>query len=110
MCNYCYLGKIRVKQVSSLAELAEYHELREQIALQICAFKVAMTEALGATSFKAEVSMLAKSDEGAVVSGIIDCLVETETGYYIIDHKTDEDSGAQALEHHQQQLAAYANI
>jgi ATP-dependent helicase/nuclease subunit A len=111
--HYCYQALLASSDLkerlwASLPELTEYHELREQIALQICAFKVAMTKTLGATSFKAEVSMLAKSDEGAVVSGIIDCLVETEAGYYIIDHKTDEDSGAQALEHHQQQLAAYA--
>ncbi len=91
-----------------LPELAEYPELCEQTTLQVSAFKATMSETLGATAFKAEVSMLAKSDEGAVVSGIIDCLVETEGGYYIIDHKTDEDSGGQALEHHQQQLAAYA--
>jgi ATP-dependent helicase/nuclease subunit A len=91
-----------------LPELAKYPDLCEQITRQVSAFKATMAEAIGVTAFKAEYAMLAKSNTGAVVSGIIDCLVETETGYYIIDHKTDEDSGDKALEHHLQQLAAYA--
>jgi ATP-dependent exoDNAse (exonuclease V) beta subunit len=91
-----------------LPELAKYPDLCEQITRQVSVFKATMAEAIGVTAFKAEYAMLAKSDAGAVVSGIIDCLLETDAGYYIIDHKTDEDSGDKALEHHLQQLAAYA--
>lgn len=111
--HYCYQAllpntDLKDRLLASLPELAAYSDLCEQITRQIRAFKITMAEGLGAIGFKAEISMLAKSDEGAVVSGIIDCLVETEDGYYIIDHKSDEDSGEQAFEHHQQQLAAYA--
>jgi len=111
--HYCYQALLATsgfneRLFASLPQLAEYPDLCNQIMLQVDAFKKSMTEEMGATAFKTEISILAKSDEGAVVSGIIDCLVETKTGYYIIDHKSDEDSGEQALEHHQQQLAAYA--
>jgi ATP-dependent exoDNAse (exonuclease V) beta subunit len=42
---------------------------------------------------------------GQTVSGTIDLLVETETGYWIVDHKTDKV--AEYSKHHTQ-LMAYA--
>lgn len=64
----------------------------------------------GAISFEQEVPILAKTMEGATVSGIIDCLVEVPRGYIIIDHKTDEDCSDKAFNHHVKQLAAYAKF
>jgi ATP-dependent exoDNAse (exonuclease V) beta subunit len=48
--------------------------------------------------------------DGAVVSGIIDLLVETYDGYWIIDHKSDVVEDARtAFASYWPQLSAYAD-
>ncbi|MFK5925718.1 MAG: UvrD-helicase domain-containing protein [Desulfuromusa sp.] len=48
-----------------------------------------------------EVSVLALDDNGSVINGFIDLLVETEDGFWIIDHKSDrtDDYIARFTEH-----------
>ncbi len=54
-----------------------------------------------------EVSILATDEQGSVISGIIDLLVETEAGFWIIDHKSDrtDDRDVRFKEHYPQLLA-----
>jgi ATP-dependent exoDNAse (exonuclease V) beta subunit len=48
--------------------------------------------------------------DGAVVSGIIDLLVETDDGYWIIDHKSDAvEDGRASFASYWPQLSAYAD-
>ncbi len=55
-----------------------------------------------------ELPFSAIRDDGAVVSGVIDLLVETESGYWIIDHKSDATNDARAsFATYWPQLAAY---
>jgi ATP-dependent exoDNAse (exonuclease V) beta subunit len=64
--------------------------------------------ALKAISLKSETPMLAKTHEGATLSGIIDLLIETENGYWIVDHKTDIKTNDEQFKKHLPQLLAYA--
>lgn len=53
-----------------------------------------------------ECPVLALNQQGQTLSGIIDLLVETDEGYWVIDHKTDTDNDASK---HWSQIQAYAN-
>ena len=62
------------------------------------------------SSIARELPFSTTRSDGAVVSGIIDLLVETADGYWIIDHKSDVVDDAQtAFASYWPQLAAYAN-
>lgn len=58
-----------------------------------------------ATQIKCEVPILALNELGQTISGNIDMLVETEQGYWIIDHKTDQKFD---FKKHYTQLQNYA--
>ena len=53
-----------------------------------------------------EVPVLAMNELGQTISGSIDMLIETEDGYWIIDHKTDKQMD---FKKHHTQLATYSN-
>ncbi len=58
-----------------------------------------------------EVPLLGMDDRGSVVSGVLDLLVESAEGYWIIDHKSDivDDRGAR-FGTYLPQLQAYAGL
>ena len=93
-----------------LNTLASYAEVCQQIVAQIASFKVTLKEDFGVIAFQQELPLLATTEEGATISGIIDCLLTTDQGYIVIDHKTDEEISEQTFNHHAQQLAAYAKF
>ncbi|MCJ8311745.1 MAG: UvrD-helicase domain-containing protein [Saccharospirillaceae bacterium] len=111
--HYCYQTLLsnpllENRLFKKLNEFSNYPELIKDIITQISQFKTALQKNLQAIGFEQEVPILTKSGNGATISGIIDCLVELERGYIIIDHKTDEDVSDKAFEHHTLQLSAYA--
>ena len=54
--------------------------------------------------------VLARTEEGSVLSGIADMLVQTESGIWIIDHKSDQcDDYEQRFKEYLPQLEAYAS-
>lgn len=53
-------------------------------------FNMWLTKKFSPIDISSEVPILALSEHGSVVSGVIDLLVETEEGFWIIDHKSDE--------------------
>jgi ATP-dependent helicase/nuclease subunit A len=57
-------------------------------------------------NIQCEVPILSVNESGQTVSGSIDMLVETEDGFWIIDHKTDKQSD---FNKHAEQLLAYVN-
>ncbi|PMH45359.1 hypothetical protein BCU68_10880 [Vibrio sp. 10N.286.49.B3] len=91
-----------------LPQLAEHTQLCREIVKQVSVFKQKFESEMDAVRFQSEVSFLAKTEQGSVLSGIIDCLIETPDGLIIIDHKTDADMSLEKFEHHCEQLAAYA--
>ncbi len=52
--------------------------------------------------------ILARSEKGLLVSGIVDLFVRTDHGVWIIDHKSDRiDDPETAFKHYSPQLDAY---
>ncbi|MBU0486122.1 MAG: UvrD-helicase domain-containing protein [Proteobacteria bacterium] len=64
-------------------------EQQSQIAGATTAFYHWVKNELNPIGMDTEVPVLFADDNGSVVSGEIDLLVETEEGYWIIDHKSD---------------------
>lgn len=82
-----------------------------QIQKQVIAFKNYSESDLESVNVQCEVPILSKTEQGSTVSGSIDLLVETDEGYWIIDHKSDgiNDFQEQFI-HHYPQLEAYAEF
>jgi ATP-dependent exoDNAse (exonuclease V) beta subunit len=58
-----------------------------------------------------EVPLLGLDGRGSVVSGVLDLLVETAGGYWILDHKSDiTDDRAVRFESYLPQLRCYADL
>jgi ATP-dependent exoDNAse (exonuclease V) beta subunit len=85
--------------------------LREEVLIQqmgshLESFRTWLENTLTPISIICEMPILSKNDKGQTVSGTIDLLVETEQGYWIIDHKTDQVAD---MAKHFEQLQAYQN-
>ena len=86
-------------------------DVLQQIEAQTKDFDAYIKDALKVIKSQCEVSVLSKTEEGSVVSGSIDLLLETEEGYWIIDHKSDTVSDFEMkFTHHYPQLEAYAKF
>jgi ATP-dependent exoDNAse (exonuclease V) beta subunit len=58
-----------------------------------------------------EVPLLGLDGRGSVVSGVLDLLVETAGGYWILDHKSDiTDDRAARFEAYLPQFRCYADL
>ena len=80
------------------------------ISLQshVAAFNIWLKKNLMPLNIQQEVSILALNDSGSVISGFIDLLVETEAGFWIIDHKSDRtDDRVLRFSEHLPQLLTY---
>lgn len=83
-------------------------DLKNQLIAHVKLFEDWLVVYLKAISWDAEVPMLAKTKNGETLSGIIDLLVESDEGYWIIDHKTDTNTDDESAKKHLPQLLAYA--
>ena len=58
-----------------------------------------------------EIPINGMNEEGAIVAGVVDLLIEQDDGYWIIDHKSDQVGDIKAaFSTHLSQLMAYASI
>jgi ATP-dependent exoDNAse (exonuclease V) beta subunit len=80
-------------------------ELIEQIKQSLANFTTWLDKTWQPIQYHCELPTLSVNELGQTVSGTIDLLVETETSYWIVDHKTDKV--AEYSKHHTQ-LMAYA--
>jgi len=81
----------------------------DQMQNQVASFKDYSKNELKAVKIQCEVPILSKTEQGSVLSGSIDLLLETEEGYWIIDHKSDKVLDfTEQFTHHYPQLEAYA--
>lgn len=86
-------------------------DIFEQIKEQVNVFKRFSEDDLNVINFQCEVPILSKTEQGSTVSGSIDLLLETEEGYWIIDHKSDRvEDFEEQFGHHYPQLEAYAKF
>ncbi len=79
----------RMKRIPGATGAEITEQQLEAIYMSIAAFDQWLDETLTPSQIKKEVPILALNDTGSVVSGYVDLLVETERGYWIIDHKSD---------------------
>lgn len=93
---------------NQLIHITEHTELRQQLVDHVQCFQRWLKSELKAISWQSEVPILSTTDDGATLSGVIDLLLQTNDGYWIIDHKTDIDSSKDKFKKHLPQLLAYA--
>jgi len=85
-------------------------DVLKQVDIQISEFEKYSLDAFKMIKLECEVPILNITPDGGVVSGSIDLLIETEEGYWIIDHKSDkveENSFSEQFIHHYPQLMSY---
>lgn len=88
-----------------LPKVLQASDFTQKTAQQVTEFKAWIEQRLQPISIQSEVPILAKNTKGQTISGTIDLLVETEQGYWIIDHKTDKEAD---IGKHIGQLVTYA--
>ncbi|MEH6502076.1 MAG: UvrD-helicase domain-containing protein [Pseudoalteromonas distincta] len=83
-------------------------ELVDNLLKRVECFDNWLIDQYSPSSIHRELPIIALTDEGSVMNGLIDVVLETEDGCWVIDHKSDqiEDSLA-AFNGYQAQLAAY---
>ncbi|MCG7951165.1 MAG: UvrD-helicase domain-containing protein [Candidatus Thiodiazotropha endolucinida] len=81
------------------------------IADSVTSFERWMTERFSLTAVHRELPLLGIDENGSVVSGTADLVVETDSGVWIIDHKSDQIEEPQvAFENYRPQLECYAKL
>jgi ATP-dependent exoDNAse (exonuclease V) beta subunit len=80
-----------------------------KIALSVNLFEDWLQAHFNPTSLLREWPILVLNEQGSVVSGTVDLLVETPQGVWIIDHKSDlVEDPVEAFGNYRAQLASYA--
>lgn len=81
------------------------------IANSVTSFEGWMADHFSATAVHRELPLLGIDDNGSVVSGTADLVLETECGVWIIDHKSDQvDDPELAFNSYRPQLECYAAL
>jgi len=83
-------------------------ELQEQLIQQVERLKNWCGSNWETENYRTELPLLAQVEKGVTLNGIVDLLIESKEGYWIVDHKTDLDISDQQFNHHLPQLLAYA--
>jgi ATP-dependent helicase/nuclease subunit A len=117
LLHHCYHALLVDKDMqerlfSSLATKLS-SDVLEEVKTQVSEFENYTKDEFSMKNIKCEVPILSKTEEGSVVSGSIDLLIETEHGYWIIDHKSDrvdEDGFLSQFIHHYPQLMSYVKF
>jgi len=82
-----------------------------RIAEAVAAFDRWLEGRFQPLSVRREWPLLGLDDHGSVVSGVVDVLVETEKGFWILDHKSDvTDDRSARFDVYRPQLASYADL
>jgi len=82
---------------------------REALSRSAAGFEGWLRDTLAPAAILREVPFLVSNEAGSVISGVMDLLLETDDGFWIIDHKSDEtDDPAGRFVTYREQLSAYA--
>lgn len=95
----CYEVLVAQCSIERLRQSTGYEFTEEQhtsVKQQVANFYTWLEQELKPLKLHTEVAILATDDRGSVINGFIDLLVETEAGYWIIDHKTDHTDDLRA--------------
>lgn len=81
------------------------------IAASVSSFEKWMTDRFSVTAIYRELPLLGMDENGSVVSGTADLVLETDGGVWIIDHKSDQvEEPEVAFDSYRPQLECYAKL
>jgi ATP-dependent exoDNAse (exonuclease V) beta subunit len=92
------------KGFALLPEALQQPKLLTAIESMLQSYQAWLTLNLKSINIQCEVPILSVNESGQTISGSIDMLVETEDGFWIVDHKTDKQTD---FKKHAEQLQAY---
>lgn len=112
LIHRCYEVLEFCPDLESLSNACDFEFTTEQehgLRRQVTTFNAWLKETLNPIHCGAEIPFLTQNNDASVVSGIIDLVVETEEGFWVIDHKSDRtDDREGRFVQYIQQLDAYA--
>jgi len=112
LIHRCYEVMEYCQDLEALSTGCDFDFSQEQeqaLRKQVGNFNCWLKETLNPISLGAEIPFLTQNDVGSVISGIIDLVVETEEGFWVIDHKSDRtENREERFSSYVQQLDAYA--
>ncbi|WP_429885651.1 UvrD-helicase domain-containing protein [Geoalkalibacter halelectricus] len=80
-----------------------------EVATAVESFQICLQREFDPIGWQSEVPILTLNEQGSVVTGYIDLLVETGEGWWIIDHKSDQvEDLEEGFSRYLPQLGAYA--
>ena len=86
-------------------------DTQSNIAESVASFEQWMANHFVATAVHRELPLLGFDENGSVVSGTADLVLETANGIRIIDHKSDQADGPEEVfNHYRSQLECYSNL
>lgn len=80
------------------------NKIKIQVEVMLQSYQAWLNSSLKPINIQCELPILAINELDQTVSGSIDMLIETEEGFWIIDHKTDKETD---FTKHSEQLKAY---
>ena len=99
-----------IDRLSLIAGVDIDEDITKAILSSVANFEIRMNQYFSLQSISRELHMLALDNNGSVISGIADLVIETADGLWIIDHKSDYvDDPDTAFKKYLPQLIAYAN-
>ncbi|MCY4219679.1 MAG: UvrD-helicase domain-containing protein [Gammaproteobacteria bacterium] len=86
-------------------------DTRNRIVERVFGFEQWMKDYFAATAIHRELPLLGLDDNGSVVSGTADLILETDDGMWIIDHKSDQvEDSEESFNHYRPQLETYYRL
>ena len=99
-----------IDRLSLIAGVDIDEDITKAILSSVANFEIRMNQYFSLQSISRELHMLALDNNGSVISGIADLVIETADGLWIIDHKSDYvDDPDTVFKKYLPQLVAYAN-
>ena len=87
---------LKIEVLRSAVGYALTEEEHANINKAVAAFEDFVRKHWAPIEISREIPILVLNDKGSVVSGVIDLLIETDKGFWIIDHKTDSEDDLEA--------------
>ena len=101
----------QTKNIASITGVEVSEDYLSAITQSVASFEQWIASYFEATVVYREQPLLGIDNDGSVVSGIADLVIETEKGVWIIDHKSDSiGDPEEGFSHYKPQLLSYAEL
>lgn len=100
--------ELRMDRLAGYADFPEAGPWMPAVGQAVTDFETWVQRELQPVAISREIPFQMVNDQGQVITGTIDCLVETASGWWVIDHKSDRVNDLPyGFTHHWPQLSAY---